>query len=109
MADDTIVAFFRLIFFSSQKKVIEISLMETVEVRDARKRSRKNSDDHTAPPGSWLKMNGSTSNTKVGPASGDIPKEKTAGKMITPASIATTESRMAVVAAVLASRLLLLK
>ena len=35
---------------------------------------------------------GNTSNTSVGPASGDNPKEKTAGKMISPAKIATEES-----------------
>ena len=38
-----------------------------------------------------------------------MPKENTAGKMITPARIATSESSMAVVKAVLPRRVLLLK
>ena len=50
--EDTIVAFFRLIRFSSQKNVMEISLMDIVEVSEARKRRRKNKVDHTTPPGS---------------------------------------------------------
>ena len=58
--------------------------------------NKKNKDDHIMLPGRWLKIDGSISNTSVGPCSGDTPKENTAGKMITPASIAIRESNNAV-------------
>lgn len=89
----------RFIFSSSMKKVIAISLMEMVEVSDARKRRKKKSVDHTVPPASEWNIDGSTSNTSVGPADGDMPKVKTAGNMITPAKIATTVSSDAVIRA----------
>lgn len=56
ISDETTVDFLRLHLFSSQKYVIDISLMDTVEVSDARKRSRKNNVDQIAPPGSLLNM-----------------------------------------------------
>lgn len=56
MTDESIVAFRRVMCFSSQKYVMEISLMETVEVSDARNSSRKKRVDHIIPPGNWLKM-----------------------------------------------------
>ena len=68
IADDHRVLFLRDIFFSSQKKLIEISLIETVDVMEAINRRRKKSVDQSIPPGSCIKMCGKTSNTKVGPA-----------------------------------------
>ena len=100
MAAERRVADLRLIFFSSQKKDIEISLIDTVEVSEARKRRRKKRVDHTIPPGRRLNISGSTSKTSVGPAWGETPKEKTAGKIIMPASKATTESSTEVMTAV---------
>ena len=109
IAEERIVLFFRDIFFSSQKKLIEISLMETVEVIEAMKRRRKKRVDHTIPPGSFINMWGSTSNTSVGPASGESLKEKTAGKIIIPANTATEESRIADMRAVRPRHVLSLK
>ena len=88
---------------------MEISLIETVDVREAKKSKRKKSVDHNIPAGSWLKILGNTSKTNVGPADGCKPKVKTAGKITTPASIATIESRHAVVNAVFPNLLFLLK
>lgn len=44
-------------------------------------------------------MLGKISNTNAGPCAGDMPNENTAGKMMTPAKIATEVSSNAVVVA----------
>lgn len=103
------VALFRLIFFSSVKNAIETSLIEIVDEREAIKRRKKNSEDQNMLPGSWLNMLGKTSNTSVGPCSGDTPKENTAGNIITPASTATRVSKQAVIVALRTMRVSLLK
>ncbi len=101
-----IVAVLRLSFHSSTMKAIEISLIDIVEVSDARVSSKKKSADHTTPPGRLWNIAGRTSNTSVGPAWGEKPKEKTAGKIITPARSATKVSSTAVVIAVFPSLVL---
>lgn len=104
-----IVDFLRENPCSSQKYEMDISLMDTVEVREARNSRIKKRVDQINPAGSWLKIYGSTSKTSVGPASGDKPKENTAGKIIIPARVATAESNMEVLSAVFARLFLSLK
>ena len=104
-----IVAFLLDILFSSTKKAIDISLIDIVEVSDAKNRRKKNKADHTTPPGRWWNMEGSTSKTRAGPAVGLILNVKTAGKIIIPANNATVVSNEAVIVALLARRVLRLK
>ena len=52
----SIEAFSRVIFHSSQKKEMEISLMEMVDVIDARKSRKKKAVAHICPPGVCEKM-----------------------------------------------------
>lgn len=52
----------------SEQNEIEISAKLIVEVRDAMKRRIKKRHARTAPPGSAPKIDGNTSNTRVGPA-----------------------------------------
>lgn len=91
------VAFWRFNPCSSIKNEMEISLMDIVDVREAKNNNKKNATDQKCPPSIWEKIVGSTSNTKVGPAVGSAPKEKTAGKIIMPERTATNVSRMAVI------------
>lgn len=51
IAEEIMVAHLRFSFFSSQKYDMEISLIETVEVNEARKRRRKKRVDQIIPPG----------------------------------------------------------
>ena len=82
---------------------VETSVVDTVEVSEARNSSTKNSTAHTCPRGRCVKMDGNTSNTSLGPATGSMPNENTAGKMMTPASTATSVSDSAVTDATRAS------
>lgn len=100
------VALFLVILYSSVKKVIEISLMEIVDVMDAKKSSIKNAADQKYPPGICWKMLGRISKTSFGPAAGSNPKENTAGNIIIPAIIATKVSKMAIIVALLTSGVL---
>ena len=54
--------------------------------------NRKNSAPHRRPPAMFVKTLGSVMKIKLGPASGEMPKEKHAGKMIRPAQTATMVS-----------------
>lgn len=92
-------ALVRDIFFSSVRNAIDTSLIEIVEVSDAKNNKKKKSIDHICAPGICAKIEGSTSNTSAGPCTGDIPNENTAGNMISPASIATRVSSDAVIVA----------
>ena len=92
-------ALVRDIFFSSVKNAIDTSLIEIVEVSEAKKRRKKKSIDHICAPGICENIEGSTSNTSAGPCTGDMPNENTAGKMIIPARIATRVSSEAVIVA----------
>ena len=56
--------------------------------------SRKNTDDQTMLRGIPLKMLGRVMKTSEGPDVGSIPTLKTAGKITTPASMATSVSRI---------------
>ena len=103
------VAFFRLILCSSVKNVMKISLIEIVDVIDAKNSNTKNASDQKYPPGICWKMFGKTSNTSFGPAAGSAPNENTAGKIITPARIATQVSRIAIMLALFTSGVLSLK
>lgn len=85
----------------SMQNEMPVSLSEMVEVRDAISNRRKKIIDQTSPKGIWRKMSGSTTNTNFGPASGCIPNEKTAGKMMIPAMMATMVSRPAMMDALL--------
>lgn len=89
----------RDIFFSSVKNAIDTSLMEIVEVSEAKKSRTKNNIDHICAPGICAKIEGNTSNTSAGPCTGDMPNENTAGKIITPARMATRVSSDAVIVA----------
>lgn len=102
-------AFVRVIFFSSVKNAIDTSLIEIVEVRDAKNRRKKKRIDHNCPPGICVKIEGKTSNTSAGPCTGDMPKENTAGKIIKPARIATSVSSEAVIVALRTMRVSLEK
>lgn len=99
IAVQTIHAFERLKRPCSVRKVIEISLIDIVDDNDARKSIKKNNVAQIAPAGIIENIRGSTSNIRVGPSAGDIPKVNTAGKIIIPARIATRVSRPAVAAA----------
>jgi len=63
-----------------------------VEVSAARTSSRKKSADHTGPSVMPLKIEGRVMKTSEGPAEGSMPALKTAGKIIAPASRATSVS-----------------
>lgn len=54
--------------------------------------NRKNSVPHRRPPAMFVKTLGKVIKIKLGPASGEMPKEKQAGKMISPAQTATKVS-----------------
>ena len=79
---------------------MEISDMEMVEVSEAIKSSMKNRGARIRPPAIAPKIAGSVSNTRVGPAVGDMPKLNTAGKIIIPDRIATRVSSEAILTAV---------
>ena len=88
----SVEALVRDIFFSSLRNAIDTSLIEIVEVSDAKNNRKKNRIDHNCPPGIWAKIEGRTSNTRAGPCTGDMPNENTAGKMIIPDSCATHDA-----------------
>ena len=92
-------ALVRDIFFSSVKNAIDTSLMEIVEVSDAKKSRKKKRIDHICAPGICANIDGNTSNTSAGPFTGDMPNENTAGNIITPARMATRVSSVAVIVA----------
>ena len=100
------VAFLRDMLCSSVKNVMKISLIEMVDVIEAKNSSTKNANDQKYPPGICWKMLGKTSKTSFGPAVGSAPKENTAGNMITPASTATHVSSKAIIVALLTSGVL---
>ena len=68
------------------------SCSEMVEVMAATTSSRKKTVDQTMLSGMPLKMPGSVMKTSEGPDVGAMPAVKTAGKIITPASTATSVS-----------------
>ena len=70
------------------------SWSEIVEVRAATTSSRKKIVDQTMLNGMPLKMLGRVMKTSEGPDVGSMPTLKTAGKTITPASTATSVSRI---------------
>lgn len=105
----SIVAFFRDIFSSSTKQAMQVSLIEMVDVNEAKNNNMKNADDHKIGIGKCWNIDGSISNTNFGPASADIPNENTAGKIITPASIATNVSNAPIVNAFFTNGVLSLK
>ena len=76
------------------------SCKEMVEVSAATTSSRKNTDDQTMLSGIELKMPGRVMNTSDGPDEGSMPTLNTAGKITTPASMATSVSRMVTLSAV---------
>lgn len=80
-----------------------ISLIDIVEVNEARNSRKKNNDDHNAPHGNRWKMSGSISKTSLGPAEGSAPNVNTAGNIMTPARTATHVSRAEVTTALLTS------
>ena len=71
-----------------------------VEVSAATTSSRKKIDDHTMLSGMPLKILGRVMNTSDGPDEGSMPTLNTAGKITTPASMATSVSRMVTLSAV---------
>ena len=71
-----------------------------VEVSAATTSSRKNTDDQTMLSGIELKMPGRVMNTSDGPDEGSMPTLNTAGKITTPASTATSVSRIVTLSAV---------
>jgi len=54
--------------------------------------NRKNSVPQMRPPSMLINTLGSVIKMRLGPASGEMPKEKQAGKMISPAQMATKVS-----------------
>lgn len=76
------------------------SCKEMVEVSAATTSSRKNTDDQTMLSGIELKMPGRVMNTSDGPDEGSMPTLNTAGKITTPASTATSVSRIVTLSAV---------
>ena len=76
------------------------SCREMVEVSAATTSSRKNTDDQTMLSGLELKMPGRVMNTSDGPDEGSMPTLNTAGKITTPASTATSVSRIVTLSAV---------
>ena len=76
------------------------SCREMVEVSAATTSSRKNTDDQTMLNGIELKMPGRVMNTSDGPDEGSMPTLNTAGKITTPASTATSVSRIVTLSAV---------
>ena len=95
----TQIAFRREKLRSSMRNVIKISLSEMVDVSDAKNSSTKNRMAQTYPPAICWNTAGSTSNTSLGPASGCMPNENTAGKMTMPAKMATSVSSEAMTTA----------
>ena len=71
-----------------------------VEVRAATASSRKKIDDQTMLSGILLKMLGRVMKTSARPDVGSIPALNTAGKITTPASTATSVSRIVTLSAV---------
>ena len=76
------------------------SCKEMVEVSAATTSNRKNTDDQTMLSGIELKMPGRVMNTSDGPDEGSMPTLNTAGKITTPASTATSVSRIVTLSAV---------
>ena len=103
------VALRRDILNSSHRYAVVISAIEMVEVSDARNSRRKNNVAQNDPPVMLANIDGNTSNTSLGPASGCCPNVNTAGKIIILASIATNVSRPAVISDVRSRGVSLLK
>ena len=66
----------------------------TVE-KAANAKKIKNKLPHNLPRGMWLKIFGKVIKIRLGPLSASTPKEKHAGKIIRPATIATNVSKIA--------------
>ena len=70
------------------------SASDTVDVRAATTSRKKNSIDHSCVNGICMKISGNVANTRVAPSVEPvIPKAFTAGNMVSPISIATTNTK----------------
>lgn len=77
---------------ASVTKATATSIKEIVEVTAAMHRSEKNRMLLSHEKDIFSKIAGKTMNTNSGPSAGSTPKAKTAGKIITPAKMATAVS-----------------
>ena len=76
----------------SQAQAMRFSNTAMTVEKLAKVMNRKNSVPHSRPPAIFVKTLGSVMKIRLGPASGAMPKEKQAGKMISPAQTATKVS-----------------